>query len=121
MEAPSWLTATEQTSVDVSICKMHDIINSIQLYISLQIYTFLLTLSRKKKQKVTKPFRKGHRPAPIPTFRSVKPETSANILPNVPKHSLFHDAGFVSHTVKYVSHTVVFVSHSVGQRKCRYS
>lgn len=32
----------------------------------------------------------------------------------------FHNAGFVSHTVKYVFHTVVFVSHSVGQRKCRY-
>ena len=31
-------------------------------------------------------------------------------------YSLFHSAGFVSHTVKYISHTVVFVSHSVKQR-----
>ena len=28
-------------------------------------------------------------------------------------YSLFHTAGFVSHSVKYVSHTVVFVFHSV--------
>ena len=31
-------------------------------------------------------------------------------------YSLFHTAGFISHSVKYVSHTVVFVSHSVKQR-----
>ena len=33
-------------------------------------------------------------------------------------YSLFHSAGFVSHTVKYISHTVVFVFHSVKQRIC---
>ena len=33
-------------------------------------------------------------------------------------YSLFHTAGFVSHSVKYVSHTVVFISHSVKQRIC---
>ena len=33
-------------------------------------------------------------------------------------YSLFHTAGFVSHSVKYVSHTVVFVFHSVKQRIC---
>ena len=31
-------------------------------------------------------------------------------------YSLFHTAGFISHSVKYVSHTVVFVFHSVKQR-----
>ena len=38
------------------------------------------------------------------------------ILSNVLVYSLFHIAGFVSHTVKYISHTVVFVFHSVKQR-----
>ena len=33
-------------------------------------------------------------------------------------YSLFHTAGFVSHSVKYVSYTVVFVFHSVKQRIC---
>ena len=33
-------------------------------------------------------------------------------------YSLFHTAGFVSHSMKYVSHTVVFVFHSVKQRIC---
>ena len=41
------------------------------------------------------------------------------ILCNLLVYSLFHSAGFVSHTVKYVSHTVVFVFHSVKQRICR--
>ena len=50
MEAPSWLTATEQTSVDVSICKMHDIIKLDTIIIVCK-YTLFFSLSHEKRDR----------------------------------------------------------------------
>lgn len=43
-------------------------------------------------------------------------QTQANIIFSPFVFSLFHSAGFISHTVVYVFHSVVFIFHSVVQR-----